>query len=331
MEENKHLPATLHLPPQQVTKPTVQALFNTEVVRRNYKKILQAAGEIKPAKDNLKDAYNRLKDLEAFIKEMEDYRKALSDPYFKAQKDIKGTFDEFMQPILSEVQSYKAAIKIVNDELSAELAAAAVERNRVLKINEAITNFINGATRQIADAKDDGELVVIQKRIGSEKSRTNFYMEYIDEFKTKCDALTPLINQRKETIRKGFQLAKDQAQALIDGDIDKAAEIRAELEILDLSMEENVLRIQETAFAQAATTEVAVAETMVETIKGRNFWRWRVDDMKTLYKKMPHLVDLVPNKEAIEAVLAENKKQWNEADQKEVTMNGLTFFIQKNI
>lgn len=331
MEENKNLPAVLQLPPQQVTKPTVQALFNTELVRRNYRKILQAAVEIKPSKDNLKDAYSRLKDLEGFAKDMENYRKAVSDPYFKAQKDIKSTFDEIMQPILAEVELLKAGIKTVNDQLSAELAAAAVEKNRVIKINEAVTNFINTTTRQIADAKNDSELVVIQKRIGSEKSRTGFYMEMIDDFRLKCDALTPLINQRKETIRRGFQLLNEQREAIASGNIERASDIKDELEILDIRMEENVLRIQQTAYEQAAATDVIVADPMIDTIKGRSLWKWRVDDMKLLYKKNPELVQLTPNKEAIEAVLAENKKKWNDDGEESITINGLTFYKQKNI
>lgn len=332
MEENKNqLPATLQVAPQQVTKPLIQSLFNTELVRRNYRKILQAAVEIKPTRNNLKDAYNRLKDLEAFAKEMESYRKTVSDPYFKAQKDIKATFDEIMQPILTEVDSLKAAIKTVNDELSAELAAAAIEKNRVIKIADAMTNFINNTTRQIAEAKNDEELVGIQKRIGSEKSRSAFYMEFMDDFRGKCDALTPLINQRKETIRKGFQLLNEQKEALASGNIELASDIRDELELLDVRMEENVLRIQQTAYEQAASTEVIVADPIIDTIKGRQMWKWKVDDIATLYKKMPHLVQLVPNKEAIEAVLSENKKEWNEKGEDSITMNGLTFYKQKNI
>ena len=48
---------------------------------------------------------------------------------------------------------------------------------------------------------------------------------------------------------------------------------------------------------------MVVPEVVDIAPKGRSNWKWRVDDIKLLQKKMPHLVKLVPDDEAIDLLL----------------------------
>jgi hypothetical protein len=331
MEENKMLPVQLTLAPQQLSKSVLVAFFNRELVKKQYQKILQGLQNTKPDAKNLLASQQVLKSGNKFLKEWEVFRKVISDPYKDAQKLIIQISEELVKPIETELDVLAAEIKTVDAQVSADLAREAAEKNRIETIQAAMNTFINNATMFITTATTDTQIVNIQKRIGSEKSRDNFYQEFLTEFKTKCDALTPLINERKGVIKKGKELLLEQEQALKKGDAERAAEIKEDLEIIETEMEENTLRMQEEAFNQASSNEVIVAESMIEGAKGRHLWRWELVDINLLYKKNPELVLLVPNKEAIDKFLSQNREQWKSDGITEKKMNGIKFFVQKYI
>jgi hypothetical protein len=330
-EDNKNeLPQQLNLAPQQVTKPVIQALFNNELVRKNYRKILQGLQNLNFTKDNLQSDYPALKEADKFVKELDKYRLSVAGQYQKVQDDLLSVFRELIAPISAEIASKKAALKTANEANLAEKAAIQKENNRILGIQNAITNFINNTTRDIANAPDDTALVNIQKRIGSEKARSTFYMEFLDDLKSRCDELTPLINQRKDTIKEGQRLLREQQEAIQSGDVEKATEIKESLEVLDMHMEESMMRIQQKAFEQATKEyETVVAEPMIETVKARTSrWKWRVDDIVMLHKKNPELTQVVPNTDAIDALLDEKRKQFGK-DDTEVKFGAITFYKEK--
>jgi anion-transporting ArsA/GET3 family ATPase len=330
MDKNK-LPATLQLAPQLVTKQVVESLFTTEMTRRNYQKILQAIQNLQPTKENLASVYEKMKQAEDFLKEMEDVRKSISDPYFKTQKLVKGTFDEVVTILSDAVKSLKSEIVTVNSQVWEEDSVAKKEIDRVNNIKNSMISFINQTAIEIGNAQDDAILVLIQKRVGTEKSRKNFYQEFIDDFAQKCNSLTELINIRKETIKTGNRLQGDLLEAIAREDVEMQVEIREEIEVLERRMEENIIRIQETAYEQSLSTEIVVGEPTGDKIKGRSLWKWRVDDMQKLFKKTPEFVSLEPNVAEIGKYLSENKDKWREEGKKEVNVNGLIFYLENKI
>ena len=108
-----------------------------------------------------------------------------------------------------------------------------------------MTQFINNCTQFIATATTDKQITAIQKRIGSEKSREGFYSEFLDEFKSKCAVLDPLIKERKEYIKKMDELSAAALKAAEEKDPEAAADIKEQQEQLENDMEENILRLQE--------------------------------------------------------------------------------------
>ncbi len=331
MEENKqNLPAILNMSPDKITDPVLTAFFNKEISRKEYQSVLQNLEKIKPTKENLIECKKVMGEIEKVVTNLTEYAGEVGNPYFKAHRAILAAMKSLLAPISSKVSIIKAEMKSKNDELQADLAKAQAEQTRIDGIKTYMGTFINNCTQFITLATTDKQIGSVQMRIGSEKSRTGFYAEFLDEFKEKCALLDPLINERKEYIRKEAELSAAASAAIAAGDVEAAADIKEQQESLESEIEENVLRLQEKAFEQIANdTPIIVAEPVGDVLKGRNYWRWEVLDVEKLYKKHPELVTIEPNKEAIDKFMSENRIAWNNEKKKEVLHDGIKFFIKK--
>jgi hypothetical protein len=330
MEEKNNLPARLNLPPEQLTEQKVKAFYQMQLSRKDYQQTLQGLDNVKPTKDNLPECNEKMKKVNKVITELLEFAKATGTDYFKAHRSLLKGMNDLLAPILSKVAVIEAEMKARNNELLADLAKAKAEQTRIDNIKNTMVTFINNCTAFIGAATTDKAIANIQMRIGTEKSRTGFYAEFHSELLEKCNALTELINERKDQIRKDKSLAEEEKKAIESGDSETASGIREQREQLESDMEENILRLQEKAFEQISNDEkIYVPEPAGEALKGRNYWRWEVVDMLKLYKKSPGLVILEPNKEAIEKVISDNKEGWVKEKKTEVEINGIKFFIKK--
>ena len=329
MEQNNQL-EPLRLSPELVTEAKLKALFNTQLIKKGYPKLLQGLENLSFSKDTLQPTYPELKAADQFLKELETIRTEIGKPYADTARLIKRVFDEITEPISTLTASKKAELKTSNELAAAELKKAQQENARVEGIKATIGNFINTVTREISLAETDTTIVAIQKKIGTEKSRTGYYAEFLNELKEKCDALTPAINTRKESIRKYQELEKEQEAALKSNDPIKAAQIKGEMEYVDAALMEDTIRLQEQAFEQAASIETVVAEPLINVAKVKTRrWLWKVEDMALLYKKMPHLVKLEPDRAAIDIILATKRADGSLKGKEEEKMNGITFYQEK--
>lgn len=325
MEENK-----LQLAPLQVTKPLVQALFAKEITRLQYNKILQAASELSFTKDNVSADYPALKELSRLIKLLDDSRKGIKRPYDDVVDIIQEVFKELIQPLKAIEEQKKKELAEANEEARQEKLLVEQDRQRRQQIAFTMAEFLKNTTAAVADAKTDTEIIRLQKLIGSEKSKKSFYSDYYDEFIEKCKALEDHIQSRKEIIRKNDALNKEIEQALAKGDQEKAVELKEHQDILEAATEENILRLQEEAFQQAATIGAIVPETMIDTVKPKSRrWVAEVYDIKLLQKKMPHLVKLVPDEDAIDLLLKSKRSEGALVNDAVIDLFGLKFY-QKN-
>ena len=331
MKEQQNLPAKLNMPPEQVTETLLKMKFQNEISRKEYQQILQGIDDIRPTKENLKECQSKINQIEMVLTKFSGHVTETGKPYFNAHKAILKAGKEVSEPILNKVASKKAEMKAKNDELLSDLAKQAAEKARVDNIVSTMTLFINNCTQFITTATTDKQITAIQKRIGSEKSREGFYSEFLDEFKQKCAALDQLIKERKDNLQKEAELSAAAATALLNNDKEAAAEIELQREQLADETEETILRLQDEAFNQISTDiPVVVPEITSEALKGRNYWRWEVIDLLKLYKKHPELINLEPNKEAIDKFMSENRHQWQKDGKNEFIYDGgIKFFIKK--
>lgn len=322
--ENNQLPAKV-LP---ITKEAVKAKASSELTRLNYQNMLKDLVAIRVQPDNLKVSQETMQAAKKIEKDIESLRVQEKKPWDDNANIVQAAFMEFLTPLRNEIKRVADDVGKENAKALAEEKKVKDENARILSVRASIQGFINRVILQISDALTDNEIVLIQKLIGTEKSKKGYYKDLMPELEAACETLTPKINVRKGDIRKRTDLQQKSEVALQSGDIQTATEIKEATEILDHKMEEDVLRLQDAAFEATSGIEVTLTEVTTQTVKGRRLWRWKVEDIKVLAKKRPDLITVEPNAEAIDALLTEKRKDGSLDEVDEVKIDGLIFYIK---
>jgi len=323
MSEQNNLPSR----PEQITKELAKSIFNLELAADGYQKFLQDAENIIFTPENLRSEHTALKRLREIRKKLDESREAKKKPLTAAGKAIQEAYNELDAPIKDILERKEAEFRKVNEQVKREQDEIDRQNRKTAEIKLTLQSFINTTTISITNAITDAEIVRIQKAIGTEKSRDGYYGSYIDELKTACDSLNPLINERKAAIRRKTELEKE-IQSTTDQF--KAVELMEEKDLLENEMNENAIKIKEKAFQQAASFETPVIESVAEVIPPRRqTWKWRVDDLQATFKKMPELVELVVNKEAIQSLIDSKKADKSLVGLEEFKLPGITLYLEK--
>lgn len=322
MEENKNQ----QLAPLQMSKPVIQALVTKEIAGLRYNDVLQAVSNLSFTKDNLSTDYPALKELDKLLKLLDELRKKIQSPYYIVCQDTNAVFGGIIKPLEEIRDKKKLELKAANELAEAEKRQALQEQQRKENILTVLAQFINMITLAVSNANDEGEITRIQKLVGSEKNKKSFYAEFYDELSNKCSELEQPIKDRKEFIKENEKLKEKIANA----DASEAVELKEQQELLEAQTKESAIRLQEAAFEAASTIQSVVGEPMIETVKPKmTKWKWRVDDIALLHKKMPHLVKLMPNDEAIEVLFQSKKAEKALTDGEELKIFGLTIYQEK--
>lgn len=325
MEQNM-LPSN----PAQITKELVKASFNVEITRLDYHKILQSAADIIWTRENIDQPL--LAPAEYVAKKITEKKERDKRPFIDAGKVIQNEYNSIFNPlndiISQKIEEKKKLIRVMQLEEEREQA----EKSRISSIENGIITFIHSVTNEITQAEDDSTIVLVEKRIGSESKRENFYQEFLPKLKQQCAELKPLIVKQKEYIRKMQLLKKQQSEAELKGNDSKAVELRQKAEELKEVIEESKIMIQQKAFEQIeSSNSLVVGESTIASPKAtRSWWKWRVDDIHKLSKKCPELVEYIPNKAKIDELLAQKRESGELDGQKEININGLVFYLEQN-
>lgn len=333
MSEQNNLPVLRSTAPDKITKHQIIALFNTETIRWNYNKMLQGLKSMHITKDNLKAEYPEFKEADKFIKAITDWRKAQAKPFNEVDALFLEVSKEIIEPISAELLSLKAQVKTASEANAAEIAKARKEQERKDLILRTMGDFINNCTTFIVSATTDEQIVLIEKRIGSEKSKKIFYAEYYKELVDKCEALKGVITDQKEKIREIKKLNDAFEQALKKNDDASASLLKERIEETNMELVETSIRLQEKAFEQSMTiSQVEVGQPELNVTKGKTSrWKWKVDDIDVLRKKAPQFTKLVTNDEAIEAFMKEQRDiGLFKTELEEIQLgNGIIFYKEK--
>lgn len=305
----------------------IQATFDLEVRRLNYQEFLQNISSTTITRDNINEDVT--KGGREILKAIEDEKDKQSEEPLQKHRDIMSVCKSLKAPIQEQVDRILAEKKALAAIIKAEQDVQLSEQNRVNAAKNAIVTFCNKVAVMISGAKTDDEIVSIEKQIGLEKTKSKVYQEFLPELIIQLDGLRPQIKTQKETIRELQKVTESEKIALETGDMVAAAELRGKKEYFEQVIEETGIRIHEKAFEQASTIEIIVPEIAETAPKGRTHWKFRVEDIKMLQKKMPHLVKLVPNDEAIKIQLETMKKDDSLKGKDELLWNGITFYNDK--
>lgn len=323
--EQSNLPSN----PAQITQALVKASFAIEQTRLNYQKVLQQMESIIWTRDNINE--DLLAPGKFVAAKLTDKKEIEKRPLIDAGKVIQNEYNSVFNP-LNDVISRKAAEKkALADRIQRENDAANAEIARVSGIKLAIMQFVANCTNEITESDTDDKIVLVEKKIGSETQRKNVYQEFLPDLKSQCDELKPLIKQQKDYVRTLEKLNSGKEKALAKGDDNKAVELRIQAEAIKEIIEENKIKIQEKAFEQVENTDMQVGvPTSVAPSASRTWWKWRIDDIQLLAKKMPDLVELVPVKIKIDEILSSKREAGELEGQKELKLNGIVFYQESS-
>lgn len=321
MEDNK-------LPERQAPSyAIIKAGFDLEASKRNYQLLLQNLSAIKVTKDNVND--DLTKEGREVLKALTEKKEEESKAPLQWHRDIMSAYKSLNEPLEVEIKRINGEKKVVADEIGRETAKQLAEQQRIANAKTAIVNFVNRVANLIKEAKTDVDIIVIEKMIGSEKTKTSVYQEFKDDLIAQCDGLRPQIKDQKENIRELQRINEQEKKALEENDIVALTNLKEQKEYVEQVIQETGIRIHEKAYEQAVTIDIVAPEVVDTAPKGRTNWKWRVDDIKLLQKKMPLLVKLVPDAEAIDQVLAVMKLEGKLKDKMEESWFGITFYNDK--
>lgn len=302
----------------------IKSAFDLEAARKNYQGLLNHLAGITITKDNVND--DVAKEAREVVKALTELKDAESKEPLQHHKDIMSVFRELVEPINLEINRISNEKDVVATKLKQEAAQLLAEQTRIKNAQQAIIDFTNKVANMVTTAKTDADIVLIEKMIGSEGRKSTVYFEFLPDLVQRCEALKPDIKAQKEAIRELQRIEAAKKEAEATGDIIALTDLKAQEENVTELLQDRSIRIHEQAYDQASTIDVIVPEIAENIPKGRTNWKWKVDDIKLLAKKMPHLVKLVPDDEAIDLLLATKKKDGSLTGKLEENWNGITFF-----
>lgn len=302
----------------------VKSSFDLEATRHNYQKILTHLSGIVVTKENVN---------EDLTKDARDVRKAMRQkkdldckPVLQYHSDILRVWEELDKPLEEQVNRILAEKTVIANAIKKETEAQLAEQTRVANAKTAIINFTNKIATDIRNAASDSDIVSVEKLIGLEKTKKGVYQEFLPDLILSLDNLRPQIKEQKENVRRLMEIEEKEKAAVESGEMHEAAALREEKENIQTVIEHTGIKIHEKAFSEAVKIDVVVPDVVEIAPKGRSNWKWEITDIKILQKKMPHLVKLVPNDEAIDLLL-KTKRQEGELDNlEEQDWNGIRFF-----
>lgn len=305
----------------------IKASFDLEANKRNYQILLQNLSSTTVTNDNVNE--DLTKDGREILKELEKKKDEDSVAPRQWHKNIVAACKELSEPIQAEIDRILAEKKVVALKIQEDTRKQQEEQNRIANAKQAIVNFVNKVANLIKTATTDDDIVSIEKMIGSEKTKKNLYQEFLPDLVIQCDGLRPQIKDQKENIRELQKLIEKEKKAEESGNIVELTDLREQKELIQAVIEETGIRIHEKAYEQAIQIDTVAPEVADIAPKGRTNWKWRVDDIKLLQKKMPHMVKLVPNDDAIKLQLETMKKDGTLKSQDLAFWNGITFYNDK--
>lgn len=324
--EQSNLPSN----PAQITNAVAKAIFNIELTKLGYQKVLQSVEDVVWTRENID--MDLLAPAKFVASKLTDKKEEIKRPYIDAGKIIQNEYNSVFNPLNDALSRKANEKKILADTIQKEANEAIAEQERLRSINSAMASFISDITNQITGADNDKMISAIEMRIGSEIARKNIYQEMLPQMKAQCEELKPLIKMQKDYIKQLKATTKSQDEAMAAGNEDKAIEMREKADVLKETIEENKLRLQQKAFEQVENSGTEVGIPTINSPKPtRRWWTWEVKDINLLYKKRPDLVELVPNKQKIDEVFDKMKASGDFSNGKsEIILSGIRFFEEKS-
>lgn len=243
-----------------IKHPIVKATFDKGLAAYNYQQLLQDLTGITVTRDNVNDDLTET--AREVLKLLEVQKNEQSKEPLQHHKDIMAVYKDLANPLSVEVERINGEKKIVALAVHNEQQQQLAEQNRINNAKAAIITFTNSVAVKISEAKNDSDIVALEKLIGSEKTKKGVYQEFLTELIDSIEAMRPQIKQQKENVRELQKLSEEEKLAEQSGDIVELTRLKEEKEYQQAVIQETGIRIHETAFEKASSIDIVAPEVM---------------------------------------------------------------------
>lgn len=310
-----------------VTQEIVTAKFQQEVISLKYSEALNFLNTIVVTEENLEKSQEAVKRARAIVKGLDGIKTKGKAPALAECRYWDNSFGSLSKPLESAINSASWKIQAVANEVADRARKAEQEKARKEAIKRAIDAFIFEQTHKITETQTIDQIVAIEKLIGSHKAAESRYQEFLEEFKTRVEELTPLLKAQKANIKAAEEAAAALLEAQVAGDDEKVIELTEKQEEIADRIEETKVVIQETAISSAINAS-PVTEDAVQIFSKpkprRTTYSYRVVDEKKAYAAGMLICEL--DKEKAKLVISGVKEEIT-PDQSKI-INGVEYFIE---
>lgn len=286
--------------------------------------------------DNLPVINETITSIKAIQKKIDDAHKEGKRPYKEggdAWDAAKNGLKELLAPTLLGVER-KHTVLCQEVEKRKREAKAKEEKEKAIK--EGMDNNIMTYSQQIADCTTAEQLLEVERRINLEKTRKEKYGDFAEEMITRLNELTPLITDQKKVVRelKGLDTAEE--TAIKDGNDEKLQEILDKKEEIGGKIQENRVKVQETASNQATRSygnySGGYKAVYPEVRTKRRSWKTELISPETAVKHDLSFLRIELEPETVKARMEELKKEGKlkEGTAEAFTENGIRYFLDKS-
>jgi hypothetical protein len=305
--------------------------FNLSLTETGFQKLADREKALVYNEDNLTEIKQFLDDCRAVEKGIEKTHEVGKAPAWKECKDwdlAKNTFMASVAPTKNRAQEkYTKLCKEIEERQKKQDE----EKARKQRIKDGIeTNAITFA-KKIADCKTSKELTDIERVINLEKTRKDKYEEFLEQATTRYTELNKLLAEQKVIVKELEDNARQQEIAKQQQDDAKLLELQQQQEQKEAQIEENSIKVQETAIAQSVNAAPEEAPEVIPTVTAkRTTWEFEVVSEKEVIKKAPELILFTIDKEKVKANLKLLKDSGQLTGKTEITINGIRYFEKKS-
>jgi chromosome segregation ATPase len=310
------------------SREIVKTKFTAELAKFNFgiQALSDKASKLVFNEDHVEEIKKFIEDLKKASKVLEEAHKKEKAPALKECQDI----DKAKNDVLDQLNSLLTTNNKKYQDLAKKIADDAKkiqdEKDRKEKIKTGITNNVLAFSRQIAECVTLEQLTEVQNRVNLERANKKKYEEFLDLANESYSKLNEQVNKQKETIRELDKLKAAAKKKLTDYE---KLELEEKIEEVKNRVEENKVSVQEEAI-NSSTSVTETYEVIHTGVKAkRTTWEYEIKDIKELFKKMPHLVDLIANDEKITELIKTKKAAGEFAGKEELMFFGIRFYEKK--
>jgi hypothetical protein len=308
-------------------KYEIERKIKMEAIAANYQGILDSVGSITFTRDNV--SQDLLQPARKVLEQLKKTKDEIKRPHLDANTQAEAAYKELAQPLEMLISEKIAEKTKIANEIEKERRLIEAEKRRIKEVTDYINSFFtNSVNWLIKEAKTSNDIVTLERRIGVELSRKNYYGDLYDSFVDKCDQIRKILAERKDFIRQTEKL--DQKLQKIDGNEEKKAEIIEEKEDLSIFLLQNKTELQKEAYITPHDLGVMVGEsTSVPVVAARRQWTYEITDIHELYKRHPELCVIEPNTAAIRAFSSQIRAQQENVAKTEINLPGIRLYQDK--